>query len=99
MIVGLIGVEVLVMFVDTYWNELRVFVERFDASECNFVFFEVIVWLIFVVNVKLVFLSWFIKCFVNFIVFFSGGGMVRCGADFAAFLRIYFAFNRVEDVV
>jgi nuclear pore complex protein Nup160 len=96
-IAGLIGVEAPVTSVDTYWNELRAFVERFDAPERNFALSEATARSILAVNAKLALPSWLIKRFVNPTALFSGGGMARRGADPAALLRIYLAFNRAED--
>jgi len=94
---GLIGVDAPAASVQTYWDELRAFVERFDTQDCNFALSEACARAILSVDAELALPHWLVERFTNTERGLTGAGMARRGANPAALLRAYLAFDRAED--
>ena len=94
---GLIGVQSSSTTVETYWSELRSFIERFDTPERNFALAEAAARAILSVDARVALPAWLTHRFINPSSRTSGGGMARRAANPAALLRTYLAFNLVED--
>mmetsp|Transcript_533 Transcript_533/g.1646 ORF Transcript_533/g.1646 Transcript_533/m.1646 type:complete len:1529 (+) Transcript_533:2322-6908(+) len=94
---GLIGVQSSSTTVETYWSELRSFIERFDTPERNFALAEAAARAILSVDARVALPSWLTHRFINPASRTSGAGMARRAANPAALLRTYLAFNLVED--
>ena len=94
---GLIGVQSSSTTVETYWNELRAFIERFDTPERNFALAEAAARSILTVDARIALPAWLTHRFINPSSRMTGSGMARRAANPAALLRVYLAFNLVED--
>ena len=94
---GLIGVDAPAASVQTYWDELRAFVERFDTQDRNFALSEACARAILSVDAELALPHWLVERFTNTERGLTGAGMARRGANPAALLRAYLAFDRAED--
>lgn len=94
---GLIGVDAPAASVQTYWDELRAFVERFDTQDRNFALSEACARAILSVDAELALPHWLVERFTNTERGLTGAGMARRGANPAALLRVYLAFERAEE--
>ncbi|CEG01694.1 Nucleoporin Nup120/160 [Ostreococcus tauri] len=94
---GLIGVDPVATSIDSYWSELRRFVERFDTSDRNFALSEAVARSILSIDPRIALPHWLVKRFINPESIFTSRGMARRGANPAALLRVYLEFNRVEE--
>ena len=94
---GLIGVDAPAASVQTYWDELRAFVERFDTQDRNFALSEACARAILSVDAELALPHWLVERFSNTERGLTGAGMARRGANPAALLRVYLAFERAEE--
>jgi len=94
---GLIGVESSSKSAETYWKELRAFVERFDTLERNFALADASARAILSVDARIALPMWLKQRFINPASLTTGSGMARRSANPTALLRIYLAFDLNED--
>ena len=76
---------------------MRAFVERFDTQDRNFALSEACARAILSVDAELALPHWLVERFTNTERGLTGAGMARRGANPAALLRVYLAFERAEE--